>query len=155
MAVPRGFAYASLVGISAADLIGSRAEQEASNSTTGAVQAFAAPEIRLGDVVVHEDFGLGVVTGLTELPEDGGDAIVLRFAGDNRRLVPTGDAGRLWRYGSEEEAVTLDKLDGSSWEKRRGEVLASVAETARGLIALADERMKLTAPVLEPDRCPL
>jgi transcription-repair coupling factor (superfamily II helicase) len=151
MAVPRGFAYGNLVGISAADLIGSRAEQEASNSTTGAVQAFAAPEIRLGDVVVHEDFGLGVVTGLTELPEDGGDAIVLRFAGDNRRLVPTGDAGRLWRYGSEEEAVTLDKLDGSSWEKRRGEVLASVAETARGLIALADERMKLTAPVLEPD----
>jgi transcription-repair coupling factor (superfamily II helicase) len=151
MAVPRGFSHGSLIAVSAADLIGSRAEQQAGGATTSAVQAFAAPEIRLGDVVVHEDFGLGVVTGLTELPEDGCDAIVLRFAGDNRRLVPTGDAGRLWRYGSEEEAVTLDKLDGSSWEKRRGQVLASVAETARGLITLADERMKLTAPVLEPD----
>jgi transcription-repair coupling factor (superfamily II helicase) len=151
MAVPRGFAHGGLVAVSAADLIGSRAEQDAGGSAAAAVQAFTAPEIRLGDVVVHEDHGLGVVAGLTELPEDAGDAVVLRFAADNRRLVPTAEAGRLWRYGSEEDAVTLDKLDGSSWEKRRGEVLATVAQTARGLIALADERMKLVAPVLEPD----
>ena len=150
MAVPRGFAMPGTVAVAAADLIGSRAEQEA-GGTGGAVQAFAAPEIRIGDVVVHEDHGLGVVAGLTELPEQGGDAIVLRFAGDARRLVPVAETGKLWRYGSEEEAVTLDKLDGSSWEKRRGEVLAAVAETARGLIALAEERQKLEAPVLEPD----
>ncbi len=112
---------------------------------------FAAPEIRPGDIVIHEDHGLASVTGLTELPEDGGDAIVLRFAGDARRLVPVADAGKLWRYGSDEESVTLDKLDGSSWEKRRGEVLAAVAETARGLVALAAERAKAEAPPIEPD----
>lgn len=43
MAVPRGFAHGLLVGISAADLIGSRAEQEAGGATNNAVQAFAAP----------------------------------------------------------------------------------------------------------------
>jgi transcription-repair coupling factor (superfamily II helicase) len=150
MAVPRGFSLGDIAAVAAADLIGSRAEQEAGTSG-GAVQAFAAPEIQIGDVVVHEDHGLGAVAGLTPLPEEGGDAILLRFAGDNRRLVPVGEAGKLWRYGSEEEAVTLDKLDGSSWEKRRGEVLAAVAETARGLIALADERLRQEAPVLEPD----
>ena len=150
VAVPRGFARGSLVAVSAADLIGSRAEHEAGGSA-GAVQTFAASEVRPGDVVVHEDHGLAVVAGLTELPDDGGDAIVLRFAGDARRLVPASEAGRLWRYGSEEEAVTLDKLDGSSWEKRRGEVLAAVAETARGLIKLADEQLQAEAPVIEPD----
>ncbi|GAA4021473.1 DEAD/DEAH box helicase [Sphingomonas swuensis] len=150
MAVPRGLARKGLVAVAAADLIGSRAEQEGS-ATGNAVQAFAASEIRPGDVVVHEDHGLAVVAGITALPEDGGDAIVLRFAAEARRLVPVAEAGKLWRYGSEEEAVTLDKLDGSSWEKRRGEVLAAVAETARGLVVLADERMQATAPALEPD----
>ncbi|WP_426266775.1 helicase-related protein [Sphingomonas sp. LHG3443-2] len=150
MAVPRGFARGPVIAIAAGDLIGSRAAHDTS-VTTAASELFAAPEIRPGDIVVHEDHGLASVSGLTELPEGGGDAIVLRFAGDARRLVPVADAGKLWRYGSDEESVTLDKLDGSSWEKRRGEVLAAVAETARGLVALAAEREQATATALEPD----
>lgn len=150
MSIPRGFRCGSIVGVAAADLIGSRAEQDAGTSSATA-DVFAAPEIRPGDVVIHEDHGLGVVVGLTELPDDGGDAIVLRFAADARRLVPVADAGKLWRYGSDEEAVTLDKLDGSSWEKRRGEVMAAIAATARGLVALASERQEQSAPALEPD----
>lgn len=150
MALPRGFARPGLVAVAAADLIGSRAEQEP-GSASASVQAFAAADIRLGDVVVHEDHGLAVVAGITDLPDEGGDAIQLRFAGETRRLIPVADAGKLWRYGSEEEAVTLDKLDGSSWDKRRGEVLAAVAETARGLVRLADEQLKAQAPPLDPD----
>jgi transcription-repair coupling factor (superfamily II helicase) len=150
MAVPRGFARKDLIAIAAGDLIGSRAGQD--NGVGASVaEVFAAPEIRPGDIVIHEDHGLASVAGITELPEEGGDAIVLRFAGDARRLVPVADAGKLWRYGSEEDAVTLDKLDGSSWEKRRGEVLAAVAETARGLVALAAERAEAEAPAIEPD----
>lgn len=150
MAVPRGFSHGGVVAVAAGDLIGSRAAQEVS-AASSAVELFAAPEIRPGDIVIHEDHGLASVTGLTDLPEEGGDAVVLRFAGEARRLVPVADAGKLWRYGSDEESVTLDKLDGSSWEKRRGEVLAAVAETARGLVALAAERAEAQAPVMEPD----
>ena len=150
MTVTRGFSHGKVVAVAAADLIGSRAVHDTSTAAT-ASELFAAPEIRPGDIVVHEDHGLAAVTGLTELPEGGGDAIVLRFAGEARRLVPVAEAGRLWRYGSDEESVTLDKLDGSSWEKRRGEVLAAVAQTARGLVALAEERAKAKAPPIEPD----
>nr|WP_314443301.1 TRCF domain-containing protein [uncultured Sphingomonas sp.] len=151
MAVPRGFTFGDLIGIAAGDLIGSRAGGDIGGGTQTASELFAAPEIRPGDVVIHEDHGLATVAGLTELPEEGGDAVVLRFAGDARRLVPVADAGKLWRYGSEEDSITLDKLDGSSWEKRRGEVLAAVADTARGLVALAEERAEAEAPPLEPD----
>lgn len=150
MAVPRGFSHGQIIAIAAADLIGSRAAHDA-NVTAAASELFAAPEIRSGDIVIHEDHGLASVTGLTQLPEEGGDAVVLRFAGDARRLVPVADAGKLWRYGSDEESVTLDKLDGSSWEKRRGEVLAAVAETARGLVRLAEERADAKAPPIVPE----
>lgn len=151
MAVPRGFTRGNVVAVAASDLIGSRAVHDSSAAAAATSELFAAPEIRPGDIVIHEDHGLAAVAGMAELPDHGGDAVVLRFAGDARRLVPVADAGKLWRYGSDEESVTLDKLDGSSWEKRRGEVLASVAETARGLVALAAERAEATAPAIEPE----
>ncbi|WP_240309348.1 MULTISPECIES: helicase-related protein [Sphingomonas] len=146
----RGFRRSGLVVVAAADLLGSRAQRDDAAALSDPLAMLQAPELRLGDVVVHEDHGIGVVTGLQSL-DDEGEAIVLRFAGDARRLVPVAEADRLWRYGADEDAVTLDKLDGSSWEKRRLDILKGIAETARGLVALAAEREKLEAPSLEPD----
>ncbi|WP_419807524.1 DEAD/DEAH box helicase [Sphingomonas sp.] len=148
MPVERGWRADGLTVIAAADLIGSRA---LTADTGAAADPFAqqATELRIGDTVVHEDFGIGVVDGLEELPD--GDAIALRYAGDDRRLVPVGEADRLWRYGADGDAVTLDRLDGSSWQKRRGQIAAAIAESARALTRLAAERDARTAPKLVPD----
>ena len=152
MPVDRGWRGADdqgdIVAVAAADLIGSRAIAE----TGGSTDPFAAQvaELRIGDVVVHEDHGIGVVAGL-EADGQGGDAIALTYAGDARRLVPVAEADRLWRHGADADAVTLDKLDGSSWQKRRGEIDASIAESARELTRLAAERDQQVAPALAPD----
>ncbi len=148
MPADRGWRIDGLTVVAAADLIGSRA---AADSTTAA-DPFAAhaSEMRIGDVVVHEDFGIGVVRGLETLAE-GGDAILLGYHGDDRRLVPVAEADRIWRYGADGDAVTLDRLDGSSWAKRRGEIDRAIAESARELTRLAAERDAREAPVLEPD----
>jgi transcription-repair coupling factor (superfamily II helicase) len=151
MPVSRGFRYKGLVAVAAADLLGSRAQRDEDQPSGAEAHVFNFSEIRIGDVVVHEDHGICAVRGLQELPDGRGDAILLRFAAEARRLVSAADASRIWRYGANEDAVTLDKLDGSTWEKRRGEVEAALAETARGLVSLAAERLSKTAPVLEPD----
>ena len=151
MTVPRGFVRGGTVAVAAADLIGSRAEQEAGGPAATPLAAFSGGDIRIGDVMVDEDHGRAVVVGLAAGPEGSGEAITLRFAGEARRLVPVAEAKRLWRYGSEEEAVTLDRLDGSTLAKRRGEVMAAVAETARGLVELADARAGVVATALDPD----
>ena len=151
MPVQRGFGVEGLVAIAAADLLGSRAQRDGDQPVVGDAHLLEVGGIRLGDVVVHEDHGIAVVAGLQEMPENSGDAIVLRFAAEGRRLVPVAEADKLWRYGADEDAVTLDKLDGTTWEKRRGEIAASVAETARGLVRIAAERLEQSAPVLEPE----
>jgi transcription-repair coupling factor (superfamily II helicase) len=151
MPLPQGFRSDGIVAVSASDLLGSRAQRDAEQSAAGQAELFALGEIKLGDVVVHEEHGLAVVAGLEALPVEGGDAIVLRFAHDARRLVPASHAHQIWRYGAEEGAVSLDKLDGSSWEKRRGQIDEAVATSARALVSMAEERLTLTAPVLEPD----
>jgi len=152
----RGFRRGDILAVTAADLIGSRAER-GGPTVTAPISAFAAGiELRVDDVVIHEDHGLAVISGLQPLPaddrdgSDGGDAIVLTHADDAVRLVPVAAADRIWRYGAEDDAVRLDKLDGSSWHKRRAEIDAAIAETARALTALAAERAERTAPVLDP-----
>lgn len=147
----RGWREEGLLVVAAADLIGSRALAEGSAATAHDPLRGGPTALRLGDVVVHEDFGIGVVAGLETLPE-AGDAIVLEYADEGRRLVPFEEADRIWRYGADRDAVTLDRLDGTSWQKRRGAIDQAVAESARQLTQLAAERAGRTAPALKPPR---
>ena len=148
----RGWREDGLLVVAAADLIGSRAMAEGSATSAADPLRGGFSTLRNGDVVVHEDFGIGVVTGLETLPGEAGDAIVLEYAAEGRRLVPVEEADRIWRYGADRDAVTLDKLDGTSWQKRRGAIDQAVAESARQLTRLAEERARRAAPALKPPR---
>ena len=152
VAAEHGFRRPGVLAVAAADLLGSRAERDTGPSHAADPMLAEVGEFRVGDVVIHEDHGIGIVAGLEPLPAtQGGDAIKLTYAHEDVRLVPVANADRLWRYGAEADVVRLDTLDGSSWQKRRGEIDAAIAESARQLTALAAERAKLTAPVLEPE----
>jgi transcription-repair coupling factor (superfamily II helicase) len=144
--------------VAAADLLGRRAVLDLELARPAVSWAEQATAFRTGDVVIHEDHGIALVAGLEPGPDsaahDGDHAaemIVLEYAGGARRLVAVDDAERIWRYGADTDAVTLDKLDGSSWQKRRSTIDQAVAESAKGLAALAQERAKLRSAVIEPD----
>ena len=146
-----GFVDNDALVVAAADLLGSRAQIDEAAAPLAAVLEGVA-ELHVGDVVVHEDFGIARLSGIEQMPGDAdSDAFALEFADDTRRLVPPFDAHKLWRYGSDADAVALDKLDGSSWPKRRAAIDAALAETAKALIALAAERDRLSVAKIEPD----
>lgn len=141
-----------LIMLAAADLLGSRALLNEASEPTSLGIARAGGDIRVGDVVVHEDHGVARVLGLDAAPgDDGSEAIILEYAGGGRRLVPAEEAGRIWRYGADADAVKLDRLDGASWAKRRGEIDQATAASAKALLKLARQRMETEAPLLVPD----
>ncbi len=152
MPVGAGFVDDSHLVVAAGDLLGSRAllgdMPRASNTTLS-----GGAEVRTGDVIVHEDHGVGMVAGLEPAPASQGqtEMIALEYAGGARRLVAVDDAERIWRYGADAGAVTLDKLDGTSWAKRRSTIDAAIADSARALTALAEERATISAPKIDPD----
>ncbi|KQN00310.1 helicase-related protein [Sphingomonas sp. Leaf25] len=149
--VDRGFVADGVTVVAGGDLLGGRARGDELAVSNEALFAEGG-ELRIGDVVVHEDFGIGRITGLEALPgEEGGDAIVLDYARDARRLVPVAEADRIWRYGAEGDGVTLDALDGTSWQKRRGAIDAAIAESARELAAIAAERDARQVPPIEAE----
>lgn len=156
MPVETGFLDDRRIVIAASDILGSRAQLSdvqaaGTDSWTG-----SGAEIRVGDMVVHEDHGVARVAGLTAAPATDGSAepgemIALEYADNARRLVSIEDADRIWRYGGDAEAVSLDRLDGSSWQKRRLAIDTSINESARVLTEVAKARANLQAVVIDPD----
>ena len=148
----RGFVIDGVTVVAGGDLLGGRARGDELAAASANPLFAEAGELRIGDVIVHEDFGIGCITGLEALPgEAAGDAIVLTYAKGARRLVPVMEADRIWRYGADGDAVTLDALDGASWQKRRGAIDAAIADSARELAAIAAERDKLRVAPVEVD----
>ncbi len=132
---------ADLVVIGRADLLGrsDAAVVVAGTALTGNTSSF-----EVGDVVVHEDHGIGILAALERIEVDGSerDMVRLEYKGDASVLVPVGEFGKLWRYGGDPEAVTLDRLDSDRWQKRRGEISAEIDAAARALVELARERIE-------------
>lgn len=150
MAVDRGWREAGRMVVAAADLLGSRAGTTAGGAAANLLTGEAA-SFQIGDAVIHEEHGLGLLRGIERVEANGmsADAIRLEYAGGAQRLVPAAEADKLWRYGADEDAVTLDKLDGSSWHKRRGDIDVALAESARGLTEIARARAGRSAPLLK------
>jgi transcription-repair coupling factor (superfamily II helicase) len=148
-----GFSVPSrkITAVAAADLLGPRAVPA---SNRPAALSAGEIELQVGDVAVDREHGLCVFEGLQAVSETdplGSEALRLRFAGDDVLMVPVEQADRIWRYGSEPEAVTLDKLQGGSWEARRQEVEAGIAQTARAMVAIAKRRASARVDPVQPD----
>ncbi|MTE01577.1 DEAD/DEAH box helicase [Paracoccus sp. YIM 132242] len=147
----QGAVTGDLVVITAQDLMGSRAARR-DNRQVPAQPGLPSAGFELGDLVVHEDHGLARLEGLEPLDpaNPGPEAIRLTFAGDQRLMVPTHDAGRIWRYGTAEAGVTLDRPGGTAWQKRRAATAEALARLADHLVALTRARDATTAPKLVP-----
>ncbi|WP_369062344.1 DEAD/DEAH box helicase [Caulobacter sp. 73W] len=144
-------AQAGLVLICASDVFGGRlaARQGGSASALELEQ-----ELQLGDVVLHEDHGLGVLRDVRTIDVDGAprDTVQLEYKGGDSLLAPIEEIGRIWRYGAEASAVALDRLKGDAWPKRRAEASAQIDEAAASLVALAKEKAGRTCDAIEPPR---
>jgi transcription-repair coupling factor (superfamily II helicase) len=123
-----------LVLVSPSDVLGGRA---AARSAGGGPQLLAEPDLRVGDVVLHEDHGLGVLEALEPVEVDGQarDALRIAYHGGDALLAPIEEFGRIWRYGAEAGAVTLDRLHTDAWRKRRAELSREIDATAEHLVA--------------------
>jgi transcription-repair coupling factor (superfamily II helicase) len=138
--------------ISAAEVLGSNAGLAAASSDNGE-HLLEIGDVCVGDVVIHEDHGIAVVAGLSQ--PSGSSAIVeaieLEYAGGARRLVPVEEADRIWRYGADRTAVSLDGLDGVSWRKRRLVIDKAMTETAADMTRLSKENAKKRGVKIDPD----
>ncbi|UCI18324.1 DEAD/DEAH box helicase [Mesorhizobium sp. B2-1-8] len=120
----------------------------------GSAASLLEPELRIGDVVVHEDHGLAVLVAVEQVDLAGQqqDVVRLEYDGGASLLVPVDEFGLIWRYGSEPGAVPLDRLNSDGWLSRRKAALREIDRLARGLVGLAKARSSQPAEIIKPSR---
>jgi transcription-repair coupling factor (superfamily II helicase) len=111
----------------------------------GAARSFLSDfrDLRVGDLVVHEEHGIGRFAGLETL-EIGGAArefMVLAYQGGDKLKVPVDAFDRVQKYASAEGArPALDRLGSGSWDKVKKRVKKAMRDMAAELLKLYAER---------------
>lgn len=111
-------------------------------------------ELKVGDLVVHMQHGIGRYCGLTrlEIGELSQDYLIVEYAGADRIYVPVDTLSLLQRYTASGEGVqpSLDRLKSQSWEKRKARVRKAVRDIADQLVKLSARRKLARAPMMGP-----
>ncbi|WP_088105934.1 transcription-repair coupling factor [Halalkalibacter urbisdiaboli] len=100
-------------------------------------------ELKVGDLVVHTNHGIGKYLGVETLEINGihKDYLHLRYAGNDKLYVPVEQIDQVQKYvGSEEKDPKIYALGGNDWKKVKRRVQSSVEDIADDLIKLYAER---------------
>ncbi|SFL21463.1 transcription-repair coupling factor [Geodermatophilus ruber] len=115
-------------------------------------------QLQPGDLVVHEQHGIGRYIEMISRTVNGGqrDYLIVEYAPSRRNqppdrlFVPTDALDQLTRYvGGEQPA--LSKLGGADWQKTKGQARKAVKQIAAELIRLYSARMATKGHTFGPD----
>lgn len=100
-------------------------------------------DLAIGDLVVHNEHGIGRYTGLSRMKALGteGDFVQLEFSGGDKLYVPVYRLELLGRYiGASGGTGQLDKLGSGGFEKTKNKVKAAIKDIAKDLLRVQAER---------------
>lgn len=102
-------------------------------------------DIKVGDFVVHEDYGIALYKGIEEKEINGRkrDYLYLEFSGTGKLFVPVENMASIEKYiGSEGHRPRLSNLGNNEWRKIKEKVRISVSDIAKDLLRLYGERKR-------------
>jgi transcription-repair coupling factor (superfamily II helicase) len=148
-----GFSTADVAVLTEQDMLGDRLVRRRKRRKSA--DAFLAEIATLspGDLVVHADHGIGKYEGLTSIlvGKSPHDCVSIEYSGGDKLYLPVENIELLSRYGSESEGVSLDRLGGEAWQRRKARMKERIREIAGELIKVAALRATREAPVAAPD----
>ncbi|HEX7190793.1 MAG TPA: transcription-repair coupling factor, partial [Thermoanaerobaculia bacterium] len=99
-------------------------------------------DLKVGDLIVHVDHGVGRFLGLQRIPfgESEREVMEIEYSGGGKLLMPMENLNLIQKYsgGGEEAKPQLDKLGGTSWARKKDSVKKAMRD-------MADELLKLYA----------
>ena len=152
LGMERGFVADKLALVSEQDLLGERIARPPRRRKRADQFIAEATEIAEGDLVVHQDHGIGRYDGLVTLDVNNArhDCLRLLYDGDQKLFLPVENIEMLSRFGSESAGVSLDKLGGASWQSRKSKMKQRIRDMAGELIRTAAERRLREAETMAP-----
>ena len=98
-------------------------------------------DLKVGDLVVHVDHGIGVFVGLKRIDVglEPQEFMELRYAGEDKLFVPVERLDLVQKYTGASRPA-LDRLGGTSWEKAKTRVKKAMRDMAEELLKLYASR---------------
>jgi len=148
-----GFANAELELLTEQDILGDRLVRRKKKRKDADAFLAELSALSVGDLVVHMDHGIGRYEGLEAITvgKSPHDCVQLSYAGGDKLYIPVENLDVLSRYGNDSEGVTLDKLGGEGWQRRKARMRERILEMAGQLMATAALRALRQADVLAVD----
>jgi transcription-repair coupling factor (superfamily II helicase) len=148
----RGFVADDLAVVAEQDLLGERISRPARRRRRADQFIAEATEIVDGDLVVHQDYGVGRYDGLETVTAGGAphECLRLLYDGGQKLFLPVENIELLSRFGAETAGVGLDKLGGAAWQTRKARARMRIRDMADALIRTAAERRVREAHSLTP-----
>ncbi|PWT81868.1 MAG: transcription-repair coupling factor, partial [Blastocatellia bacterium] len=115
-------------------------EERRAPERRAATKAFLSDlrDLKVGDLVVHVDHGIGVFVGLKQIGVSA-DAVQefleLRYAGEDKLFVPVERLDLVQKYTGAARPP-LDRLGGASWERAKSKVKKAMRDMAEELLKL-------------------
>jgi transcription-repair coupling factor (superfamily II helicase) len=152
LGVERGFVADRLALVGEQDLLGERISRPPRRRKRADQFIAEATEIAEGDLVVHQEYGIGRYDGLATLQVTGAphDCLRLIYDGDEKLFLPVENIEVLSRYGSEHQGTALDKLGGAGWQTRKAKMKQRIRDMAGELIRIAAVRKMRDAEMMAP-----
>src|SRR5579872_86431 len=109
-------------------------------------------DLKVGDLVVHVDNGIGVFVGLKRIDVglESQEFMELRYAGDDKLFVPVERLDLVQKYtGGTRPPV--DRLGGTSWDRAKTRVKKAMRDMAEELLKLYAARRAVPGHAFSPD----
>ena len=152
LGVERGFVSDAISLVGEQDLLGERISRPPRRRKRADQFIAEATEIAEGDLVVHQDYGIGRYSGLETLRVGPAphDCLRLLYDGGEKLYLPVENIELLSRFGRETAGATLDKLGGAGWQTRKARMKQRIQNIAGELIRTAALRRSSDAASLAP-----
>jgi len=109
-------------------------------------------DLKTGDFVVHEDYGVGRYLGVKKIfyrgPDgkevEDADCLSIEYARGDKLMVPLYEFGRVQKYlSSEGKTPRVSHMDTKTWHELKNRVKAEVQDLAKDILRLEAERAAL------------
>src|SRR5688500_7617580 len=109
-------------------------------------------DLKVGDLVVHVDHGIGMFVGLKriELGVEPQEFMELRYSGDDKLFVPVERLDLVQKYTGAARP-SLDRLGGTTWERTKTRVKKAMRDMAEELLKLYAARKAVSGHAFSPD----
>jgi len=150
-----GFVYGRTIVLSDKELFGEelRSVRAKAPAKEGVADELLA-DLKKGDFVVHENYGIARFQGMAELEIDEikQEYVLLEFAEGSRVYVPPSQAGMVEKYSSAGSFIPkLSKLGTRKWELAKSRVKKALEDMTEELLELYAARAKLPGFAFPPD----